>query len=233
MKLMYEWMQEIMHLFYPNLCLGCEQTLLNSEKKICINCWQQLPMTNFHLQENNLARDRFLGRVSIEHASAMFYFHKDSVLQSILHSLKYKNQTTAGELLGKRMGYLLQSSSWMSSIDILLPVPLAKAKLSLRGYNQSEHIARGIHEIWPIPIDTTSVIRNKNTKSQTTMTITERIENMKNAFNIIDPEKLRNKHVLLIDDVMTTGATLESLSQCLLSTIPLKLSILTVAYAID
>ncbi|MBK7762364.1 MAG: ComF family protein [Bacteroidetes bacterium] len=233
MNQLIEVSKDILHLFYPNVCVACHNELVGNEQTICTLCWHRLPLTHFHLQKNNPVEQRFFGRADIQHASSMYYFHKDSPLQSILHALKYKGNKKVGTILGKRCGQIASSFSWIKDIDVIIPIPLSKQKYKQRGYNQSEFLAQGFAEEIPIPLDTTSVIRAKNTISQTTLSITERMQNMKDAFTVIHPNELINKHILLIDDVMTTGATLEACAKAILQAQASKVSILTLAYAIE
>lgn len=233
MNQLIEVSRDILHLFYPNICAACKQELLGNEKDICTSCWQQLPPTNFHLQINNPVEQRFYGRVDIQHASSFYAFHKNSPLQTLLHELKYNNKKEVGIALGKRCAQALSNLSWLKEIDMIIPIPLSKQKLKLRGYNQSEYLAEGLKNELHIPVDILSVTRIKNTISQTTLTIAERMHNMKDAFYLGKPNEIANKHILLIDDVMTTGATLEACAKTILQAKQTKVSVLTLAYAIE
>lgn len=232
MNLLAELTKDVVNLIYPNTCQGCGTELVGNENLICVACWKIMPKTNFHLHKNNPAEQKFWGRVKIEHASAMFYFNKDTRIQSVLHALKYQNKKEIGFELGQRYGKELTQSEWINETDVLLPIPLSKQKLKFRGYNQSEWICKGIGTILNIPVNTHSIIRSKNTRSQTTMSITDRIQNVKNAFTVHDSNDLNNKHIVLLDDVLTTGATLESCAREILKIGNTKVSVLTIAYAI-
>ncbi len=233
MKFLSILTRDVLNLVYPSICEGCGAELVGNEHNICVACWRGIPKTKFHLQQNNPIEQRFFGRIPVEHASSFYYFNKDTHIQEVLHALKYKSKTKIGIELGQRFGNELKDCDWIKDIDMLIPIPLSKQKLKIRGYNQSECIAIGLSESLHIPVDTQSVIRTKNTKSQTTMTIAERIENVKDAFEVQQPVSFENKHVLLVDDVMTTGATLESCAREILKTPNTKISILTLAYAIE
>jgi ComF family protein len=224
---------QIFSLFYPNLCAGCHVDLVRHEKIICLSCWETLPKTNFHLREKNPVAQKFWGKINIQHATSFYYFNKEGRLQQILHALKYRKQFDVGILLGQKMGVDLLYADWIKNIDLIIPIPLSKEKMRIRGYNQSESIALGISAVLNIPVQTNNIIRVKNTASQTNKNIAERMENVKDAFAVQDAEKLKNKHVLLIDDVLTTGATLEACARELLTIENCKISKATIAYAMD
>jgi len=225
--------RDVLNLLYPTSCEGCGDELLGNEKWLCVSCWIAMPKTNFHLQSPNPVEQRFVGRIPIQHASSMYYFNKDTRIQEVLHALKYKNKKDIGIELGRRFGYELLACDWINEIDVIIPVPLSKQKLKLRGYNQSECIANGINEVLQIPIDTDAVLRRKNTSSQTSMTIAQRIENVKDAFEVANASSLIGKHILLVDDVLTTGSTLESCVREIVKVPDAKVSLLTLAYAIE
>ncbi len=233
MNMFSGFFKDILHLFYPALCEACEAELVGNEHLLCVSCWMMLPKTAFHLLRDNPVEQRFIGRVRIEHASSMYYFNKDTRVQSLLHALKYKNKSKIGIELGQRFGNEIRDCEWLKNVDMLIPIPLSKQKLKKRGYNQSERIAEGLSQSLHIPLDTQSVIRVKNTRSQTTMTVAERIENVNEAFAVADSASLRNKHVVLLDDVLTTGATLESCAREILKVPGVKVSLLTLACAIE
>lgn len=224
---------QIFSLFYPNLCAGCHVDLVRHEKIICLSCWETLPKTNFHLREKNPVAQKFWGKINIQHATSFYYFNKEGRLQQILHALKYRKQFDVGILLGQKMGVDLLYADWIKNIDLIIPIPLSKEKMRTRGYNQSESIALGLSAVLNIPVQINAVLRVKNTASQTNKNIAERMENVKDAFAVQDAEKLKNKHVLLIDDVLTTGATLEACARELLTIENCKISKATIAYAMD
>ena len=233
LKVVGDALRDVLGLIYPMLCLGCKTELLGNENMLCVNCRTSLPVTRFHLMIDNPVEQRFAGRVSIEHATSVYYFSKESNIQEMLHALKYRNKIELGQELGSMMAQELSDCEWLSSVDVMVPVPLSRQKQHKRGYNQSELLATGIKEITQIPINTSALIRQKNTRSQTTMHVTERLDNVKDAFKLIQPEAFRNKHALLIDDVLTTGATLESCAYALNAIEGIKLSFLTLVYALD
>jgi ComF family protein len=163
----------------------------------------------------------------------MYYFNKDARIQDVLHALKYRKNTEIGLMLGRKFAEEIKMCTWIADIDCLIPIPLSQKKTQKRGYNQSEYIAKGMGEILNLGVITTAVERVKHTETQTSKTRSERLDNMKAAFEVKDPSLLNQKHVLLIDDVITTGATLESCAEAILKQGNTKLSIATLAYAID
>lgn len=223
----------VFQLLYPNLCDSCGVELVLNEHMVCIACWNDLPKTHFYLDSKNLLAQKFWGRVPLQHAISTYYFNKSSKVQELMHSLKYRGNTELGILLGNKMGESLLKSSWIQEIDMLVPVPLSEKKQSQRGYNQSAFLCQGISEITNLPVSQTSLVRIKNTKTQTKMNTAERFENVSNAFHVKELSHLENKHILLVDDVVTTGATLEVCADALLKVPNVKLSIITLAYAID
>jgi ComF family protein len=191
-----------------------------------------LPETHFIDSNHNTIEKIFWGRIPIEQAGALYYFNKHGVVQQLLRTLKYKNSISTGLFLGKELGKALAISSRFKNIDAIIPLPLHPKKEYKRGYNQAMIIAQGIQEKWPIPILEKSVIRLVDTKTQTRENRINRWENMKNIFHISNPHSLQNKHILLIDDVITTGATLEACGAAILSIPGTKLSIAAVAYTL-
>ncbi len=216
-------------MFFPNICQGCEQPLTGKEKYICLKCLYTLPKTNFHNSRKNIISELFFGKINFENATSFCFFNKDGTIQNLIHSLKYKGVKEVGEELGKHLGSELNSSIF-SDIDLIIPIPLHKKRQKFRGYNQSEWIAKGISEIMNKPIDIKSVIRATYTETQTKKNKDERWENVKNIFEIKLPENLENKHVLLVDDVITTGSTIESCAKTILEVNNVKISIAAIAF---
>ncbi|WP_343530384.1 ComF family protein [Pedobacter sp.] len=225
------YIEDLINLLFPELCYGCGNLLYHGEKDICTACLYDLPYTDYHLHANNLLAKQFWGRLPLETAMAMLYFKKGTKVQNLLHGLKYKNQTNIGIRLGKLLAQRLSESQLYVDIDVIVPVPLHQKKLRLRGYNQSEYIAKGLAEELGIPMDTKSLMRNKATESQTKKARYTRYENMQDVFCVNDTEGLANKHILLVDDVVTTGATLEASGNILMNHGVKKLSIAAIAFA--
>jgi len=223
--------EDFINILFPQTCAGCNNALITGEKYICTDCLYQLPRTFFWKETDNPVARLFWGRVYLENASSFFYFHKKSRLQNILHHLKYKNQKEIGFELGKMFGAELRDTPY-SSADAIVPVPLHKSKLNKRGYNQSELIALGISEILDIPVNTEALKRVIASESQTRKSRFERWENVEKIFSLNDPDFFKDKHVLLVDDVLTTGATLEACASAILEVPNSKVSAVTIANAV-
>lgn len=217
-------------LFYPRICPACRNLLNINEKVLCLKCISEFPYTNFHLDSENEVAKLFWGRVMIENAASFYYFRKGSPYQRIIHEIKYKNQRNLGKDMGKWFGWELKNTSF-SNADIIVPVPLHHSKLKYRGYNQSELIAIGLSEVINLPVEPKALIRTVNTDTQTRKSKYERWTNVEGIFKVIAPQKLRGKHILLVDDVVTTGATLEACASAILAVENTKVSVLTLACA--
>ncbi len=233
MLLVENYIKPIYHLLFPHVCNGCGTELLSNEKTICTTCLSFMPKTNFHLIINNPMEQKMAVRTHIENATAYCYFNKGGAIQHLLHGLKYERKQEIGHLLGRRFGKQIEDERWLQDIDLLMPIPLSKQKLKARGFNQSESITLGMADALNKPMDTAAVIRTKNTASQTNKTRAERISNMTDAFLVAYPEFIRNKHILLIDDVITTGATLEACADIILKVPGTRVSMATLAYAVE
>ena len=222
---------DFFHLFYPNICQVCHNDLADSEKVICSSCLYHIPRTKYWLDKDNPVAKIFWGRVFIENACSFFFFAKGSKYRKLLHYLKYQGRQEVGVALGKEFGFELKNVSEYSSIDFIVPVPLHAKRLKQRGYNQAESIAHGLEEALGKPVITDVLVRSEYTESQTRKSRAERIQNVSKAFVLNHPEKLEYKHVLLVDDVITTGATLEICASTILEAKNTKVSIATLAYA--
>lgn len=220
-----------LHLFYPHLCTGCGSDLLKEDNLLCLRCLHELPHTNFASMAGNPAEKQFWGRLPIEAGHSEFYFAKDFLIQQLIHRLKYKGDTRTGFFLGERMGNSLLKSGRFNGIDALIPLPLYARKERKRGYNQAAIICNGMSSVMNIPVLTGLVIRQYATETQTRKHRTERWENVSGSFIITDAEPLKGKHLLLVDDVVTTGATLEACGAVMLQQPGVRLSIATLAYA--
>lgn len=218
------------HLLYPRLCLGCGSDLILGKQIICLDCINALPVTNFHLHRNNPAEKIFIGRIAVENVSSYTYFNKQSAIQNLLHQLKYKGKKEIGLYFGRRMGEAFGASERHKEIDALVPLPLFFKRERKRGYNQAAVICEGISEVTGLPVLNNVITRRKNTETQTHKNREERWENIEGKFELINKEEIEGKHVLLVDDVLTTGATLEACGSELLKARGLKLSIATLAY---
>jgi ComF family protein len=190
-----------------------------------------LPWTNFHLHANNPVAYIFQGRIPIQFATSSFYFTHGSLIQRLMHEFKYRGHQELGLYLGRLMGETLKASEHLSIVDLLIPLPLFSSKERMRGFNQATILCRGISEVFQRPILETVVRRTMNTESQTRKNRVERWQNMEGKFELINDAAIRGKHLLLIDDVMTTGATLESCGRILLQAEQVQLSIGTLCFS--
>ena len=216
-------------LIYPELCVICGEPLIENENFFCFACLLKLPRTYYHLIPENQAIERLSGKISLEKASSYFYYNKGGVAQKMITEIKYKGNQNFGEWIGAYIAKDMISSDFFQKIDYLVPVPLHRSKEKKRGYNQAEKIAEGIAQVTKIPIETRNIFREKANASQTKKGVYDRWKNTSGLFNMKDPELFNKKHILLIDDVLTTGSTLEAVAQSLLKSQEVKISILTLA----
>jgi competence protein ComFC len=219
------------HLFYPKLCAVCSTDLMQGEEVICITCLYQIPLTRFWNDADNPVAKIFWGRVNIENACAYFFFAKGSKYRPLLHKLKYQGQKEIGVELGRQFGQVLTKSELYKDIDYVVPVPLHPKKLRIRGYNQAEAIAQGVGQGMSVELSTTLLVKTEFTETQTRKTRAERVKNVADAFAIANKDEIEGKHLLLVDDVVTTGATLEACAEKLLDIKGCRVSIVALAYA--
>jgi len=230
MKL-FAFIEDFISLLYPNVCAACGNSLFKHEEIICTYCLYHLPKTNYHLMEASPLDKVFWGRVQLARTAALYTFHKKGKVQHLIHQLKYKGRMDVGVHLGKLLGADLVKSSVFADVDKVIPVPLHPDKQRKRGYNQSEQIAIGMAKAMNIEMDATSFIRTVDTQTQTRKSRFARWENVKEIFQVTSVNELANKHLLLVDDVITTGATLESAAHILLNIEGVKLSVACIGYA--
>jgi ComF family protein len=226
------YLNNFLHLFYPHNCEGCGSDILADDHFLCARCLHRLPETRFCSSPANPVEKLFYGRLEIQHASANYFFTKDSLLQHLLVQLKYKGNKEAGHFLGRMMGYSLQKADRFSGVDLLVPLPLHPKKEYLRGYNQAELICNGISETWQRPVLPHAAERVRFTETQTRQNRLSRAGDMQGVFAIPQPGLLRAKHILLVDDVITTGATLEACGAAILGVEGARLSIGAAGYTI-
>jgi len=222
-------LNDFFNLIFPKLCCACNNTLLKHEHVICTMCLLTLPKTNFHFDKENPVSKVFWGRVQIEMATSFYLFSKKSKVQNLLHHLKYKGAKEVGFEVGKLLGYDLKDTIYFKGIEFVIPVPLHKKKLKKRGYNQSEWIAMGVSESMGVPINLSTLYRKVDSKTQTKKSRYMRWENVGEIFGVSSDE-LDHKNVLLVDDVLTTGATIEACTQVLIRR-QCKVFVATIAYA--
>lgn len=220
-------------LFIPSNCLNCGLNLHDYEQYVCKSCLVKIAKTNFLYDKDNAVSQAFWGRVKLEYAFSYYYFTKGSILQNLIHEVKYQGAKELALELGKEFGFGIKQSGLVHSIDLLCPVPLHTQKEKKRGYNQSDWIARGISEVLSIPVSTDILKRKVYTSTQTKKTRQQRWENVKDAFEVKHIENAKNKHIMIVDDVLTTGATLEACAQKILEIQGTKVSVATLAYAFD
>lgn len=231
MNIFNRLLQDVIGLLYPNHCCGCSQLLYTGEKLLCTNCQFKIPYTDYHLYPANKVAKQFWGRIPLNGAMALLHFKKGSRVQNILHQLKYKNQHELGVWLGERIGEKLLESELYNGVDLIMPVPMHHKKQRKRGYNQSLCIANGISTVLKVPVNCSALLKIKETTTQTNKGRLSRHENMKAVFSLVKPNELVDKHVLLVDDVITTGATIEACALEILTSANTKLSIAAVAFA--
>jgi len=224
-------LSDFLSLFYPRICMACGNTLFKNEEVLCTFCLFHLPKTNFHLEKDNPVSMTFWGRVPVYSAAACYYFRKGGKVQHLLHQLKYNGQKEIGVYIGKRYGHDLKQSEFFKTVDCVLPVPLYWKKERQRGYNQSEMFASGLAEAMNIELNTNTLLRIKASETQTKKSRFGRWENVKEIFEVKNAEHLAGKHLLLVDDVITTGATLEASIHALLTIPEVKISIAAIAFA--
>lgn len=222
---------DTVHLFFPHVCIGCGSDLLTRDSHLCARCFVNLPLTGFAKHQNNPIEKNFWGRISLTAAHAHFYFSKGVVIQQMIHQLKYKNNTEIGIYMGELMAKELMESKRFNDIDALIPLPLFPDKERKRGYNQAAIICEGMSKVMNKPVISGNLIRQRFTETQTKKHRVERWENVEGSFVVKVPSAFKNKHLLLVDDVITTGATLEAASIALLKEPTIKISVAALATA--
>jgi ComF family protein len=198
---------------------------------LCLKCTYDLPYTDFHLQTDNIVARQFWGKLNVQAVYSMLYFTKGGKVQTLMHQFKYKGVHQIGNLLGNIAGEQLTKNATFNSVDYIIPVPLHASRLKKRGYNQSACFAEGLSQPLNAELEVNNLVRIKATATQTHRSRFSRFENMQEVFRVLFPDKLENKHILLVDDIVTTGSTLEACGVELLKIEGVKLSIATIAYA--
>ena len=217
-------------LFFSDYCAACHCRLLRAERWICTTCLACLPQTDYHLiAEQNPLAERFYGRVPLQYSMSLYTFRAGGKGQQLIYQLKYANQPQIGKLLGQLYGRVLANVSWPYHFEAIVPVPLHPIKLRQRGYNQSQFFADGLAAVLGIPCMDNCIERVKNTRSQTGYSMAARLKNVADAFLVVHPTLVVAKHLLLVDDVATTGATLEASALALLAAGARAVSVATMA----
>lgn len=222
---------DFVSLFYPNLCLACDNSLYKGEATLCTFCLYHLPKTNFHLYRDNPVARHFWGKVNLQAASSYFYFNKGQKVQQLIHNFKYKGKKEVGVKVGEMFGNEIKKSGCFDDIDIIVPVPLHISRMRVRGYNQSDFFAQGLSQVIGAPAKTSVITRKRKTATQTKKHRFERYENVKDVFEVVDSTSLTGKHILLVDDVITTGSTLASSAETILKVENTKVSVASMAFA--
>lgn len=217
--------RDFLELFYPSLCISCQQRLVEQETFLCTDCLYSLPQTNHVKNKTNQLSKMFYGRLPLESIGAFAYFSKGNCIQKIIHEIKYKQNKKLGFYIGKLCGNELYNSRFIEGIDCIVPVPLHPNRLKSRGYNQSLLIAAAISQKTGIPIIENNLVRIIDNTTQTNKSKAERWYNATNIFTVKNKAVFENKHILLIDDVITTGSTIEVCAKKIISCKNTKISI--------
>ena len=223
--------KSIINLFFPKVCSGCNSFLLTNENVICTHCRHDIPLTNHHLIADNDAFKKFYGRIPVLHASALFYFHKKGIVQQLIHNLKYKGHEEIGTILGEWYAEDLKTIDSLHDIDQIIPVPLHRRKLKERGYNQVTAFGKALSSSLNVEYNNSILVRNIYSKTQSKKNLLGRTEGIETIFDVSFTDSDHNKHFLLIDDVITTGSTLEACSRALLKIPGARISIVCMAMA--
>ena len=232
MNWLYDLWDDFFSLLFPRLCYACGNQLMRNESLICTECFVVIPRTNYHFVEDNPVAQLFWGRCLIEKAAAFSYYNKGSRIRKLIHNMKYNGIREIGYDLGRLYGLSLKTSGFINDIDIIIPVPLHPLKERIRGFNQSETISMGIADVTRLPVDIKSLARILVSVTQTKRSRYERWTNVEGIFQVIDSKSIMGKHILLVDDVITTGSTIESCANELLRIEGVKVSVVALAFAV-
>lgn len=225
--------RDFIRLIFPLSCCVCGEPLVEGEPGICARCLMRLPLAMVPSSPDNYVSRRVAGRVPAMHATSLLLFQHGNATQTILHQIKYRNNQPLALTMGRQMGLLLSADSQFGDIDMLVPVPLHRRKQKIRGYNQSMLLCKGIAQTFPRDISDGDIVRTRYTQTQTRKTRLQRVDNMSGVFSVANPEAFRNKHILLVDDVITTGATLDACWQAFKGITGVSVSIASLAIAGD
>lgn len=224
-----EFWNDFVNLIFPENCLTCNQILSKTEQQLCVHCQYELPETNDFKDKNNELYQKLAVYFPLEFAASYLVFTKLGKTQKILHALKYNNNPEIGEIIGQWYGDILYSNGFENQFDLIVPVPLHPKKLKTRGYNQSAAFGKGLAKGLKIEQEENGLIRQKNTDTQTKKTKMERFQNVSDIFEVLDKDIIKGKKILLVDDVITTGATIGECLKVLHQCSPVSLSVVTIA----
>lgn len=224
-------MKNLINLFYPKVCLGCSDTVTDLEGLLCLKCRHQIPLTNHILQKENEFFKKFYGRLDLENAASMVYFHKRGIVQELMHNLKYRNHPEIGTFLGEWFGEILNEHNFFKESTCVVPVPIHYRKLRERGYNQVENFAKALAKKLNLGYDQNILERRKYSRTQVFKNLTGRSDVIDQVFGLNEKADFRSEHFLLVDDIVTTGSTLESCGKALLSIPNSRVSLVTIGFA--
>lgn len=224
---MWQALDTIVQALFPSSCAACGEVLMRGERQLCLHCISNLSRTLFDSMDENPVERLLVGRIPVEHAIAPYLFSKGNTVQQIVHSMKFRGNDELCLLMGRQLGLTLLRSTHFDGVDLLVPVPLHWWRRLCRGYNQSESLCRGIAEVFPRPISTHNLVRHHATAQQSLQHADARSNNVEGAFSVRHPERFEGKHLLLVDDVLTTGATLTACYNALRPINGLRISVAT------
>ena len=230
--ILYAAFQGVKHLFYPHLCEYCGTVELPEQNSLCLTCRTALPLTYYHQLADNPVEKVFWGRLPFHQAASFCYFSKGTMVQNLLHQIKYRGRKELGVYLGQQMGYWLQESPRFADLDLIMPLPLHPKRLAERGYNQASLLTEGMAKVTQIAIREDCLTRSQETQTQTKKHRQDRWQSMDQKFSLNHREQLANKHILLVDDLITTGATMEGAGQVFASIPGVRLSLMSFAFAV-
>jgi ComF family protein len=226
------YLNALLHLLYPQICFGCGTDQVEKAMPLCNPCIKVLPTTEFFSINENPIEKIFWGRVPVQHAGALLFFTKDSLVQTLMTQLKYQHNKKVGVLFGQLMGEAIAAEEKFNQVDLIIPIPIQHSKINSRGYNQSQVIAMGVQQVWQRPILNDVLIKRTWSNSQTRKNRAARLQQVPDLFVLNHPNSIEGKNILLVDDVLTTGATLEAAIETLMAGSPASISIAVAAYTL-
>ena len=227
-----KWFNDLKELLFPRYCKVCRRRLMHSEQHLCINCLLDLPRTHYEQEPNNLLMQHFMEWPEVVRSTAYFNYYKEGQYSSLIHHMKYYDHPEVGTYLGRLAATELKTSGFFDGIDLIIPIPLSKKKYSQRGYNQCDYIAYGIAEATGITVCTHCIERTIDTDTQTQKNRMERWKNTEGIFRVTDASILKGKHIIIIDDVATTGSTLHACISSILTVPNVRVSVFVLAKAV-